>query len=69
MTVTLKIPRLPRPKRLRLPKLSRLHGQMAAQCAGVLSVLVGVSAWSVPCAFILGGLVVITVIERQEVAT
>jgi hypothetical protein len=72
MTFTVNLPRqLPRVKRpdwLRLPKLpkvSRTGADIGAQAVGVLSVLVGVSMWSVPCAFILGGLTLIAAIERQ----
>lgn len=63
MTVNLKVPRLPKPK---LPRLSKRGYEVAAQAVGVLSVLIGVSAWSVPCAFILGGATLILAIERQE---
>jgi hypothetical protein len=66
----IRIPKLKRPGWLRVPKLpplkmSREAGQLVAQGVGVLSVLVGVSAWSVPCSFILGGLTLIAAIERQ----
>lgn len=57
-----RVPTLQRPK---IPKVSREVGELTAQAAGALSVLIGVSAWSVPCAFILGGLTVILAIERQ----
>ena len=69
MTITVSLPKqLPKVKRpgwLRLPKVGRAGVEIASQATGVLSVLVGVSMWSVPCAFILGGLTVIFAIERQ----
>lgn len=48
-----------------LPKVSKDTSELAAQAAGVLSVLIGVSCWSVPCAFVLGGLTLVFAIERQ----
>lgn len=64
MTITLKAPRLPawRPS---LPRVTREAGHNAAQSVGALAVLVGISVYSVPAAFIVGGLTLIAAIERQ----
>lgn len=53
--------------KVRLPKvrLPRSVAHLAVQLVGVALVLVGVAAWSVSCALILGGLVTILAIERQ----
>lgn len=59
------LPKLKRPDWLKVPNLSRDSKQVTAQAVGVLSVLVGVSMWSVPSAFILGGLTLVFAIERQ----
>lgn len=69
MTVTLKVPTLKRPKlpKLTLRKVSRNVVELASQAVGVVSVLVGVSMWSLPCAFVLGGLTVVAAVERQAV--
>lgn len=56
-------------KKFRVPKVPQVPkkvGELAAQAVGVLSVLIGVAAWSVPCAFVLGGLTLIFAIERQD---
>lgn len=56
-----------------LSKLSRVKYsytasavQLATQVVGVVTLLVGVSMYSVPCALILGGLTLVFAIERQE---
>lgn len=64
MTITLKAPRLPA-WRPRLPRVTRAAGHNAAQSVGALAVLVGISVYSVPAAFIVGGLTLIAAIERQ----
>lgn len=38
---------------------------LAVQLAGVFAVLFGISFWSVPCAFIVGGIAAVYAIERQ----
>lgn len=68
MTITLKMPakwHRPTLPKVRLPRVGRNVAQVAAQLVGALAVLVGVSAWSVAAAFILGGLTVILAVERQ----
>ena len=69
MTITLKAPALKRPKlpKISLPKVSRNVAELASQATGVISVLIGVSMWSLPCAFILGGLTLVAAVERQAV--
>jgi hypothetical protein len=53
--------------KVKLPKfrVSRDVAENAVQLCGLALILIGVAAWSVPCALILGGLVVIAAIERQ----
>jgi hypothetical protein len=65
MTVTLRLPKCPAFPRVRFPRLGRGVYEIASQTAGVVTVLVGVAAWSVPCALILGGLTVVLAVERQ----
>lgn len=67
VTVSLprQLPRFKKPAWLKVPKVSRTAAEIASQAVGVLSVLVGVSMWSVPSAFILGGLTLVLAIERQ----
>lgn len=60
MRIPFKLPALPR------FKLNRKASYLAVEVVGALAVLVGVSAWSWPSACILGGLVTIFAIERQE---
>lgn len=48
---------------------TRVFWGYVLQCAGVLAVLVGVSAWSTPCALILGGLVTVAAVELQPPAS
>lgn len=62
MTLRLKLPPLPR---LSWPAVTRDARDLAVQAVGLLSALVGVSAWSWPSACVLGGLVVIAAVERQ----
>lgn len=65
MNFSIHVPTLKRPTLPKLPAVSKKTGELAAQAVGVLSVLIGVSAYSVPCSFILGGLTLIFAIERQ----
>ncbi len=70
MTFTLRAATFKRPT-IRFPKwdlakVPRNVAEIAAQAVGVLSVLVGVSMWSVPSAFVLGGLTLVFAIERQS---
>lgn len=56
---------LDRVKAIRLPVVPVERKHLAAQVAGVVSMLAGIAAWSWPSACIVGGLVLILAIERQ----
>lgn len=51
--------------KVKLPRVPLSVAQLTAQSVGVVSVLVGVSFWSVAAALILGGLTLVFAVERQ----
>ena len=65
MTLTLPKFHWPKLPKVAIPKVPRNVAEIAAQGVGVVAVLVGVAAWSAPCAWILGGLTVVLAVERQ----